>query len=78
MIIYCQVTSIFLVNHSWCQFTDGGQHIITMIDPPRCHGLIMILNVSSRCHDDNILPGHVHFLGEPFMVPVYRQGPAYY
>jgi len=33
----------------------------------------MIINVSSRCHDDNILPGHVHFLGEPFMVPVYRR-----
>jgi len=24
------------------------------------------------------LPGHVHFLGEAFMVPVYRRNPAYY
>ena len=29
----CQVTSIYLVSHSWCQFTDGGQHIMSMIDP---------------------------------------------
>ena len=29
----CQVTSIYLVSHSWCQFTNGGQHIMSMIDP---------------------------------------------
>jgi len=38
----------------------------------------MMINDSSRCHDYNILLGHVYLLGEPFLVPVYRWGPAYY
>ena len=75
-LIYCQVTSIYLVSHSWCQFTDGGQHINGMIDPPRCGGPNNY--DTSRYHDINILPGHVYLLGEPFVVPVYRRGPAYY
>ena len=33
LIIIARSRLFTLVSHSWCQFTDGGQHIMSMIDP---------------------------------------------